>query len=107
VCNRDLYFGIVILSGAKGLLLRGADVNRRSSHFGQSNGARNGFRFRRRGTGQGGILRSPFSFRQRLLHDYINRAAIFGMHADQSAVLRGRAQSFENAAIVERAFELQ
>ena len=67
------------------------DVERRSGHLGKGNGSRNSFRLRRRGTGQGVILRRRFSFRQRLLHDDVNGATVFGMHADQSAILRSRA----------------
>src|ERR1700675_1500623 len=63
------------------------DVNWGSGHFGEGNRSRDSFRFRRRWTSQGVILRSLFSFRQRLLHDHVNRAAVFGMHADESAVL--------------------
>jgi len=35
------------------------------------------------------IFWRAFAVGQRLLHDYVNRAAIFGVHADQAGMLRG------------------
>ena len=47
------------------------------------------------------ILRRLLPFCQRLLHDDVNRAAVFGMHANEPAVLRSGLQRAENAGVIE------
>ena len=65
------------------------DVDRRTRHFRQGDGAMHGF-----GLGDGGPRervidgRGP-AFGQRPLHDDVDHAAVLGVHADQRAVLRG------------------
>ena len=58
------------------------DVDGRASHFGQRDGTRGGFRFGGRWPSKSVIFRRALTFRQCLLNDYVDRAAIFGVHAD-------------------------
>ena len=77
------------------------DVDRRAGHFGERDGARRGFGFGRGRARERVILRSGLSFGQRLLDDHVDGAAVFRVHADHGAVLRGRAQGLEDAGVVE------
>ena len=77
------------------------DVDRRTRHFGQRDGAAMRFGLGGRRTSERVIFRRLLAFGQRLLHDDIDGAAVFGVHADHAAVLRCGLQSFENAPIVE------
>ena len=77
------------------------DVERRARHLGQRDGAADGFGFGGGGASERVILRRFLSFGQRLLHDHVDRAAVFRVHADQRAILRRVLQSFEDAAVVE------
>ena len=47
------------------------------------------------------IFRRPLPFCKCLLHDHVDRASIFRVHAHHAAILRRSLQSLEDAAIVE------
>ena len=74
------------------------DIHGRAGHFRQRDGAAGGFAFRGRGTRQRMIFRRALPFRQRPLHDHVNRAAVFGVHADQPAIFRRLRHGFEDGA---------
>ena len=77
------------------------DVDRRTRHFRQRNGARGGFGFGRSRTSESVILGRRLAFGQSLLHDHVDGAAVFGVHADHRAGAAGHAQGFEDAAVIE------
>src|SRR5439155_6056004 len=47
------------------------------------------------------ILGRRLAFGQSLLHDHVDGAAVFGVHADHRAGAAGHAQGFEDAAVIE------
>ncbi len=77
------------------------DVDRRSGHFGQGDGAGRSFGLGRGRAREGVILGSGLAFGQCLLDDHVNGAAIFRMHADHGPGLRGGAHGFEDAGVIE------
>src|SRR6267154_142803 len=72
------------------------NVDGRSGHFRESNGAAGGFGFGGGGAGERVILRRALAFGQRLLNDDIDGTAILCMHTDQTGVFRGLAHGLEN-----------
>src|SRR5579862_7409743 len=77
------------------------DVNGCACNLGQSNRATYRLCLGGRGTSERVIFGGLLSLGESLLDDYVNRAAVFRVHADQAAVLRRSLQSFEDAAVVE------
>ena len=77
------------------------DVDRRTGHFGESDGPGGGFGFRRGRASQGMVFGSGLAFSQGLLDDHVDGAAIFRMHADHGSGLGGSAHGLENAGIVQ------
>ena len=77
------------------------DVDRGSRHFGQRDGAGGGFGFGGGGARERVIFRRFLPFGQRLLHDHVDGAAVFGVHADQAAIFCRGAERFEDAGVVE------
>ncbi len=77
------------------------DVHGRAGHFRERNGARRCLCFGGGGPRQGVILRRALSLGQCALHDDVNRAAVFRVHADQSAMLGGLRHSAKNRGVVE------
>src|SRR5438445_1867766 len=74
------------------------DVDGRSGHFRQGNGAASGFSLGSRRARQRVIFRGALSVSKGLLHDDVDGAAIFRVHADQPGMLRGLAHGFEDGA---------
>ena len=77
------------------------DINRRAGHFRQSDGSRRRFRFGGRRPGERVIFRRAFAFRERALHDYVNRSAVFRVHADHSSAVRRGGHGAKNRRVVQ------
>ena len=76
------------------------DVHRRARHLGQGDGAMHGFGFGRGGTRERVIDGRGLALGQRALDDHVDHAAVFGMHADQRAVLGGLRERFEDGGVI-------
>ena len=76
------------------------DVHRRARHLRHGDGAVHRFGFGGDGTRERVIDGRGLAFGQRALHDHVDHAAVFGVHADQRAVLGGLRERAENGGVV-------
>ena len=76
------------------------DVDGRAGHFGHGDGTMNGFGFSQCGPREGVIDGRALAFGQGFLHDDIDDAAVFGVHADEGAVLSRLAERFKYSGVV-------
>ncbi len=76
------------------------DVDGRAGDLGHGDGAVYGFSLGARGTGEGMINGRGFAFRKRARHDDVDHAAVFGVHADEGAILGSAGKGLENGRIV-------
>ena len=77
------------------------DVDGHARHLRHGDGAMHGFSLGLRGPREGVVDGRGLSLGQRLLHDDIDDRAIFGMHANQRAVLGGLAHGLEDSGVVD------
>ena len=77
------------------------DVDGRAGHFGKSDGAGRGFALGGGRASERVILRRGFSLGQGALHQHVDRAAVFRVHADHAAMLGGLQHRAENRGVVQ------
>ncbi len=76
------------------------DVHRHAGDLGHGDGAMHRFGFGDGGAGERVIDGRGLAFGQRFRDDHVDHAAVFGVHADQRAVLRGARERFENGRVI-------
>ena len=77
------------------------DVDGCAGHLGERDGTRSGFAFGGRGPRKRVIFRRGFALGQRALHEHVDRAAIFRVHADHASVLGRLQHGAENRGVIE------
>ena len=77
------------------------DVDGGAGHFCESDSPGGGFGFGGGGAGESVILGSTFPFGKGLLDDDVDRAAVFGVHADETVVSCGLAHGFEDGGVIQ------
>src|SRR5882672_10443827 len=77
------------------------DVDWRTGHFCESDGARRGFGFRRGRASEGVVFGSSLALGQGLLDDYVNGSAVLRVHAYHGSSFGRSAHRLEDAGVVE------
>src|SRR6185437_12702031 len=76
------------------------DVDGGSGDFGHGDGALHGFGLGDGGAGERVVDGSGFARGERLLHEHVDDAAVFGVHADEGSVLRGLLKGAEDGGVI-------